>query len=167
MDGTPMLPETRLAVPLVEDYATIAKTMRPDEIAQFLAMSGMREYVPDIAAKAWINSPGPAFVVVDRDNKPLAVSGFTPVHDGVYEAWAAAPLRTWQRHWRAVTKYCVRQMSALLEADAHRIQICALATRTEAHAWYEKGLHMTREGLLRAYCADGSDAVMFARVRGS
>jgi hypothetical protein len=71
----------------------------------------------------------------------------------------------WKRYWRTFTKACRQQMDALLQGDVHRIQICALASRTQAHDWYMKGLKMKREGLLEQFCADGSDAVMFARTR--
>lgn len=159
------LPETRLAVPLIGDYAYIASCMRSDEVQQFLAMSGLLEYVPDVAARAWVMTPGPTFALIDRTNRAVAVAGFCPVRPGVYEAWAAAPMEGWDRYWRAFTKACRRRMDELLARDAHRIQICALASRTQAHDWYVKGLKMTREGLHEKFCADGSDAVMFARVR--
>lgn len=159
------LPELRLAVPLVEDYAYIAKRMRPDEIEQFLAMSGLSTYVPDTAARAWSASTGPTFALIDRDNRPVAVAGFEPIRAGVYEAWAAASMEGWARYWRAFTKTCRREMDRLFANGAHRIQICALASRTQAHGWYEKGLRMQREGVHARFCADGSDAVMYARTR--
>lgn len=166
MDGTPMTPETRISVPLVQDFAYIAERMRPDEVANFLAMSGLDEYVPDVAARSWVMAEGTSFAMLDRSGLPVVVWGFCPIRKGVYEAWAAAPMDGWNRYWRAFTKTCRRQMDEMLTSgDAHRIQVCTLASRVEAHAWYEKGLHMAREGLHRAYCADGSDAVMFARVR--
>jgi hypothetical protein len=43
------------------------------------------------------------------------------------------------------------------------VEVCALASRVETHAWYAR-IGFVREGVLHAYCADGSDAVMFART---
>ena len=159
------LPDLRLGIPLVQDFAWLAERMRPDEIAQFLAYSGMSEYVPDIAARTFAMMGGPAFVFVDRQNMPVIAGGFAPVRTGVYDAWMAGTMDGWAKHWRAITKVCRHEMDRLLDADAHRIQICALATRTHAHQWYERGLHMTREGLHKGFCADGTDAVMFARTK--
>jgi hypothetical protein len=85
MDGTPMLPEIRLGTPIVEDFAYIARNMRADEVAQFLALTGLPEYVPDVAARGFIATQGPAFVMIDRDGLPVLAGGFQPVRQGVYE----------------------------------------------------------------------------------
>jgi hypothetical protein len=154
----------QLAVPILEDFGHLARHMRPDEIEQFMAMSGLAEYVPDVAARALSMQGGPTWAVIDDANRAVLVGGFQPVRPGVFEAWLAGTMECWEKHGRAFTRICRREIDALLADGAHRVQITALASRAGAHEWYERGLGMQREGVLRAYCADGQDAIMFARV---
>lgn len=154
----------RLTAPLIEDFGHLARHMRPDEIEQFLAFSGLPEYVPDIAARAFALTPGPTWAVVDDGNRAVLVGGFQPVRDGVLDGWLAGSMDGWARHGRSFTRICRREIGRVLANGAHRVQIAALASRTAAHDWYERGLGMQREGVLRGYCADGQDAIMFAKV---
>jgi hypothetical protein len=163
-DGTLIASGLKLARPVLEDFAYIMKRMRPDEIEQFLALSGLREYDPDVAARAFAMTAGPTFVLVEADNKPVILGGFEPKRRGVYEAWLAGTMEGWDKHWRRITRECMRQMDTLLTVGAHRIEVCALASRTRTHAWYER-IGFVREARLTGYCADGSDAIMFARTR--
>lgn len=161
------LPEIRLGAPLVDDFAYLARHLRDDERAQYLALTGLAEYVPDVAARAFTASSGPQFVMVDRQGMPVLAGGFCPVRRGVFEGWLVGSQEGWDRSWRAMTKVCRGLMDDLLDAGgAHRIETFALVGRTAAHEWYERGLLMQREGVLRGYFADGQDAVVFARVRG-
>ncbi len=164
MSDSHTIPEIRVGVPLVQDFARIAQDMRPDEIAQSLAFTGRGAYSADLVARALLASDGPQFVLVDRAGMPVAVGGFEPVGPGVFETWGIGTLAGWGKHWRAITKQSRRQMDRLFAAGAHRIQIISLASRTQAHGWYVNGLGMTFEGVLRGYCADGSDAVIHART---
>lgn len=163
-DGTPMLPEIRLGAPIVQDFAYIASRMRPDEIAQYLALTGLHEYVPDVAARALMASPGHSYVMVDRAGLPVLVGGFVPVRRGVFEGWLAGTDEGWATNWRAMTKVCRGLMDDLFANGAHRVETFALASRVQAHEWYERSLKMQREGTLRGYFADGQDAVVFART---
>lgn len=166
MDGMPMIPEIRLGMPIVQDFSYVASRMRPDEIAQYLALTGLIEYVPDVAARSLIASPGNSYVMVARDGLPVLVGGFAPVRLGVFEGWLAGTQDGWANHWRAMTKVCRGLMDDMLQnSGAHRIEIFALSSRTKAHEWYSRGLKMQYEGTLRGYFADGQDAVCYARVR--
>lgn len=153
----------RLAPPLLADFVRIAATMRPDERAQFVALSGLADYDAEAAARALTCITGPAWVAVDDDGRAVLAGGFDPLRPGVYEAWLAGSLEDWQAHGRSFTRICARAIKQLLAGGAHRIQTCALATRTEAHAWYE-ALGFVREGVLRGYGAHGEDFVMYART---
>lgn len=152
----------RLAVPIIEDFAYLAKRMRPDEIEQFLAFSGLPEYVPDVAARTWAATGGEAYALLGNDGCAIAVAGMQPVAPGVMEAWMVGTMDGWDRYWRTLTKLCRRQIDTALKS-AHRVQICSLASRVKAGEWYVRGLGMRREGLLRRY-ANGHDAVMYART---
>jgi hypothetical protein len=155
----------RLAAPILEDFGHLARNMRPDEIDQFLALSGLSEYVPDVAARAFALTGGLVWAVVNDANRAVLVGGFQPVRPGVFDAWLVGTMENWAAHGRAFTRICRRQIQALLADGAHRVQIAALASRTGAHEWYQRGLGMQREGVLRGYCADGQDAIMFARIK--
>ena len=56
-------------------------------------------------------------------------------------------------------------MDYLLGEGYRRIQTLSHVDRHAAHVWYARGLGMTKEGVMRRANGDGSDAVMFARVR--
>ena len=160
-----VVPKVRIGTPILEDFAYLARNMRPDEIDQFVAMTGVGEYNPDIAARCLAAIPGYTWVLVGEDGLPFLVGGFQPIRPGVYEGWLAGTMAGWERHGFAITRICRRQMDALLRTEAHRVQIPALASRTAAHVWYERGLGMTREGRMPGYCADGRDAELFGKVR--
>jgi len=158
------IPEIRVGVPTVGDFAYLAHRLRPDEREQFAAMTG-KPYDPEIAAQTYIVAHGLKYVLVSRDGLPVAAGCFEYLRDGVLETWGIGTPDAWVRYWRAITKVCRRQIDQLLDTGTHRIQITALASRTAAHEWYIRGLGMTREGVLKGYCADGRDAVVFARTK--
>lgn len=153
----------RLARPLLEDFAYVAKRMRADEREQFVALSGLAEYDPDVCARVCAAIPGPAWAYVDGDGYPVLLGGFEPIRPGVYEGWHMATEDGWQRYGRQFHRLCIRLMRDLFASGAHRIQTCALVSRTAAHTWYER-IGMAREGVLNGYCADGQAAIMFART---
>lgn len=160
-------PEIRLGAPILEDFAYIARHMRSDEVQQYLALTGLPEYVPDVAARALAATPGPQFVLVGPDGLPVLVGGFAPVRNGVYEGWLAGTQEGWDKHWRAMTKVARGLMLDIINnGRAHRVETCALVSRVAAHAWYERGLKMRRDGLLPGYFANGEDGVMFSLTRG-
>lgn len=164
-DGS-QIPEIRVGAPVLEDFGHIARHMRPDEIAQYLALTGLPEYAPDVAARALAATPGSQFVMVDRAGLPVLIGGFAPVRRGVFEGWLAGTQDGWSQYWRAMTKVCRGLMEDLLTSGgAHRIETVALAARVAAHAWYERGLRMQSDGVMPGYFADGQDGVVFSLTR--
>lgn len=163
-DGGHMATKLRLATPLIEDVAYLARRMRADEVQQFLALSGLSEYEPDMAARAIASIPGEAFVVLEGDT-PVLLGGFDPLRPGVYEAWLVGTDAAWSVHGHAFTRICRRAIDQILHAGAHRVQVCSLASRTAAHDWYERFLGMAREGVQKRHGANGEDFIMFAKVR--
>lgn len=158
-------PKLRLAVPILEDFGPIARHMRPDEIAQFIALAGLESYHSDTAARAFANTQGPSYVLLDDQKRPVAAGGFDPIRPGVFEAWGIGTLDGWAKHWRGMTFAANRVMRDLFAQGAHRIQTVALASRTGAHEWYERGLRMQREGVHPGFFADGQTGISFARVK--
>lgn len=163
-DGGHMATKLRLAHPLLDDVAYLARRMRADEVQQFLALSGLAEYDADIAARAIASIPGPTYAVLEGD-RPVLLGGFDPLRSGVYEAWLVGTDEAWSKHGHAFTRICRRAINQLLHDGAHRVQVIALDSRKAAHTWYQRGLGFEFEGLLRGHCANGEDAVMFSRVR--
>lgn len=157
---------SRLSRPILEDFAFICRRMREDECAQWCALTGFEHYNPDLAARGLAVLTGPSFSLVDDQGLPYCVGGFEPIRPGVYQTWMAGTDAGWVHHWREITKQSRRLMDDLLAHDAQRIQTYALASRTQAHEWYSRGLKQTFEGVHRRFFADGQDAVCYARVRG-
>lgn len=154
----------RLTAPLLQDYAYIAARMRDDERAQFLAFSGLPEYDPDACALACANLSGPAWLVL-RDDEPVLVGGFDPIRPGVYEGWQMGTDAGWQQHGLEITRMTRRINDDMLAGDGvHRLQLCAMTGREQTFDWYQRGLGYAREATLVGFCADGQDAVMFART---
>lgn len=166
-DGCRDTAEIRVSLPLVQDFAYIAERMRPDEREQFVAFTGVERYDANMAARSYVLSGGLAYALIDRQDKPFAIGWFEELRPGVWEVTGIGTPDGWKRYWRAITKQSRMRMDDLIAGGAHRIQILALASRTDAHRWYERGLGMQREGVLRGYCANGDDAVIYARVRES
>jgi hypothetical protein len=82
----------------------------------------------------------------------------------VFECWLVGTDDGWNRHWHAITRACNRLMKGMFDNGAHRIETCALASRTQAHDWYERFVGMRREGVKVGHFADRQDGIMFART---
>ncbi|MDH1192527.1 hypothetical protein [Stenotrophomonas sp. GD03958] len=150
---------------LIEDLAYLARNMRPDEIAQDLAMTGAAEYDPQQAILKMAAVLGPKFVLL-ADNVPVVAGGFWQVRPGVWEGWQLGTMAGWEKHWRAITKITRRLNDKMLaQAGVHRLQLYGVAGRDKTFEWYERSLGYRREATLSRYCANGADAVLFARTK--
>lgn len=147
---------------MVEDVAYLARHMRPDEIEQYLALTGLAQYDPEIAARAFLSIRGPAFTVIGDDKLPVCCGGFEETRPGIWQPWMVGTMDGWAQHWRFMTKASRRLMRDLFKNGARRIETYALASRKDAHEWYARGLNQQCEGLLRHWFADGQDAVLYA-----
>jgi hypothetical protein len=150
---------------LIEDLAYLARNMRPDEIAQDLAMTGAAEYDPQQAILKMAAVHGPKFVLL-ADGVPVVAGGFWQVRPGVWEGWQLGTMAGWEKHWRAITKITRKLNDKMLaQPDVHRLQLYGQAGRDKTFEWYERSLGYHREATLRRYCANGADAVLFARTK--
>lgn len=162
-DGS--LPEVRIAVPLVEDFALLAQAMRPDEEQQYLALTGFPAYDAQQSARTMIATEGPKWCLIGRDNRPIAAGGFEPARPGVWTAWGVGSLAAWERYPRALTRITRKVMAHLFDTgQAQRIHLYALESRRQAHVWYERGMRMRREGTHPRWFANGETAVCYART---
>ncbi len=148
----------------------LSERMREDERAQFLAVTGLAEFSPDVAAAALIDlaqkSQGFAFTVLQDDNLPAAAGGFHPAGEGVWQAWMAGTEEGWAQQWRAMTKATRWAMERIYEGGAHRIQTSALTGREKAIEWFERSLGFRAEGVWRHFGIRGEDVAHFSRLRG-
>ncbi len=157
---------TTLQPATVADVAFLCQHMREDERAQVLALTHFDAYDPDAVARMLVAKQGPAFSVVREDGMPVVTGGFEPVALGVWQTWMVTCDLAWSEFGLAVTRHVRKTMDSLLQSEGcHRIQTNALTAREEAVLWYERALHMQREGVLRAFGKHGEDIVLFSRVR--
>jgi hypothetical protein len=166
MNAAAHIPDAvRIGSPLLGDFDLVAMDMREDERLQWLATVGRTHYSPTLCARTLVALEGPQFVLVGADSRPLVLGGFEPVRPGVDRGWMAATSSSWDRCWFALTREARRLMRHRFAEGVHRIEAVALASRTRTAEWFERGLGMTREGVLRGYVADGQDAVIYSRTR--
>lgn len=154
---------TTLTKPLLVDFIFICQKLPEDERRQYEALSDGVPYDSERHAIQLAASLGPRWALVKGDGQPLAIGGFSYIRPLVWQDWLIGTPEAWRDHWRSISKHCRRMMDRMLETEAHRIQCVSLADRTAAHHWY-RVLGYEREGTLRAYGANGEDAVMFARI---
>lgn len=153
--------------PFLLDFIKVCAKMPQDEREQLEAFTG-EKYDIDGAAIGNFTVPGPKWVL-KVDDEPICIGGFVPQRPGVYRDFMLTTPEAWEKHWFGVTRIARRAMDAMFKSgQAHRLECIApmarLAARPAIEDWY-KVLLYTREAPLWRYCADGSDAVIFSRVK--
>jgi hypothetical protein len=147
-------------------FMHLAEHLRPDEQANWLAITGMDTYQPDVAVKAMLATPGMAFAIVDAQGIPVVGGGFTNLRGNAWSCWMVGTPEGWESHWRSITRGVRWVMAEMFAAGATRLEVMTLATREAAMTWYERALGMECEGILRAAGAHGEDLAMYARTTG-
>lgn len=146
------------------DIFRVLVALQHDQVEQYEAFAGEKFHAETIASIYHLR-PGPKWTLVEGET-PIGVAGFDLIRPGVWQDWMFTTERAWDPYWRCITKHTRRAMDAMLKTDAHRLQCVSLASRIHAHKWY-RVLGLQLEGTLRGYGANGEDALMFARTRGS
>lgn len=152
-----------LAKPTMLDLLQLASRARPDEIVQWEALTDTAWDIDEVA-NCHFNRRGVKYVLLDGD-RPVVAGGYELVGPQVWQSWMIGTMADWGAHWFAITRHTKRFMDDLLTSGARRLQTNALASRTEAHHWYTKGLGMQSEGVMRNYGANGEDVAMFSRIK--
>jgi hypothetical protein len=152
--------------PFLLDFIKVCASMPEDERKQLEAFTG-QAYDIDGAALGNYTVPGPKWVV-KKDDAPICIGGFVPQRPGVWRDFMLTTPAAWD-NWFTVTRMCRRAMDAMFDSgEAHRLECLTpanrLAQRPEIENWY-RVVGYTREATLWRYLADGSDAVIFSRVR--
>jgi hypothetical protein len=163
--------------PFLLDIVSVCVKAPDDEKAQLEALTG-EPYTLDGAAVGNFISVGPKWVIKHAENEydfeagkatTLVVGGFNPQRPGVWRDFLLTTPEAWERHWFPITRICRRIMDAMfISGQAHRLECIVPAARVQSRPelarWYEVlGYH--EEGVRYGYCANGSDALAFARVK--
>lgn len=153
--------------PLLLDYVKVAIAMPEDERAQLEAFTG-QPFDIDGCAIGNYEVNGHKWVIRDEDGQPLVVGGFRKERPGVWRDFMLTTPAAWENHGFQITRIARRIMDAMfISGQAHRIEcICPsrrVRERPEVAKWY-RCLGYTLEGVLRKYCADEGDAMLFSRV---
>jgi hypothetical protein len=153
--------------PLLGDFLYAAIHMPQDEREQIEAFVGQK-YDIDAVAVGNFMAPGPKWVV-RTDDTVLCVGGFKQQRPGVWRDYMLTTPLAWEKRYAfTVTRTCRRLMDAMFASkQAHRIECIApaarLAKRPELERWY-RHFGYYNEGVRYGYCANGADAIAFARV---
>lgn len=151
--------------PTLIDFLVCANHAPEDQRDHFTKLTGMPYIVDDVAVGNF-QVPGLKWVFKNEKGYPLLVGGFVQQRPGVWRDFLISTEEAFgPKYWMSCTKAARRIMDQMFVADAHRIECIAPASRVKAISWY-RIMGYTLEAPLRKYCADGSDAVAFVRVRG-
>ena len=150
-----------LADPCLTDFLYVCDNLAEDEQRQFVALSG-QPFDADEAAISCHMAPGPKWVMLAEDGKPLAVGGYTLIRKGVWQSWMLAPESSWESHGQEITGYVNEVRKGMLK-QGHRLQTLVLSDRAKARAWYGR-IGLEHEGTLRAYGANGEDIEMYSTI---
>ena len=153
-----------IAIATLADIEHVVQRMRADEVEQYLAFTGHETFDPSWCALTFANYGPIRYVLYDDKGYPAVVAGWYHVYPGVLQCWMAATEDAWEHHWRSITKGCRWLIEELFKLpETRRLQMNALASRTEAIEWYEKSLLMQHTGTVEKYGANGEAAAFFAR----
>ncbi len=149
--------------PLLLDFLKVCHQLPQDERDQLEAFTG-EKYTVDGAAVGNFTVPGPKWVLKNGD-EPLCIGGFVPQRPGVWRDFMLTTPVVWEKHWFTATRNARRAMDAMFQSgQAHRLECISHHSREKAFKWY-KVLGYHREATLHGFCANGADAISFARVR--
>jgi len=155
---------SNIALATLADIEYVVQRMRADEVEQYLAFTGDDVFDPGRCALTFANYGPIRYVLYDSHGFPAVVAGWYHVYPGVMQCWMAATDEAWDNHWRSITKGCRWLMDELCKLPTvRRLQLNALASRTQALNWYQESLQMQHTGTVEKYAAKGEAAAFFAR----
>lgn len=137
----------------------LCENAREDEVDQYEKLMG-EDYDPDVAATLFFEAGPWRTAVVGKNGYPACAGGYRMIVPGVYQSWMVGTPIGWEQDWREIHRATRWLMTALQTSGARRLQTSALASRTEACAWYEK-LGMEYEGTAKGYGTGGEDVAMY------
>lgn len=162
-DGSSGRDTLRLCEATLTDLDLLSQDMRSDEVEQVVAITGA-PFHPGDTAFLFAQLGGPRWTLADPRGLPVACFGVEPRQAGAGRAWMIASKRGWEQYGWRMTRVVRKTLDTLLAEDFERIEVMALASRTAAREWYERGLGMTFEGYHHKWIR-GHDFVTFGKVR--
>lgn len=151
-----------LEKPSVKDIEYVVRNAAPEDQREWGSTHFGGWSCNTIATTIALYMDGIAHVFREADGTPFCLSGFHMEAPGVARSWT---IRTeaWKRHLVTCTRVSRQVIARLLEADTVR--------RLEAWcpAWAERwprALGLEKEAVLRHYASDGTDIVIWSRVKG-
>jgi hypothetical protein len=151
--------------PILLDYIRIVLDMHPEQRTCFTTLTG-QPYDVDAIAMGNFMIPGAKWVF-HANGKPICFGGFAEQRPGVYrDYFVSTPDAFLPECYVFVTRTIRKLIYGMLRGGAHRIECVTPAGRVtpKLHKWYST-IGYNKEALHYGYCADGSDAVCYARVR--
>lgn len=155
--------------PILLDFIRVVLDMDDDQKAHVKAMTG-RDYDVDGLALGAYTTAGPKWCIKHPDGAPMAVGGFAIQRPGVYRDFFMFTREAFRSHNAVhVTRVCRTIMRELLkDPGVHRLEcmvpVARVKARPELDRWY-RILGYKNEALHSAYCADGTAAYCYARVK--
>ena len=156
---------TTLSAPNMMDLLKVCSRPRQDEVEQYQELTG-KDWEVDAVANELYMRQGVKWVILDDDQQPLVVFGADLILPGVWQTWMVGSQKAWDENWKAITRHTRKAMDFMFDqAGARRIQTMALASRSEACKWYEKGLRMTQESIAKGFGVTGQDFACFVKLK--
>jgi hypothetical protein len=146
------------------DLFRICRDARPDEIEQYEAFVGGAWDV-DAVVNDLFNRSGTRFALMN-DSVAIAVCGWEPVIDGVWQAWMVGTMENWEKYWRSITKLCRETVNIMFSNEGtRRLQIAVLASREKTCEWYVRGMKFHYESTMQQFGAEGEDVSIYVKLR--
>ena len=152
--------------PGLDHFLQVFIDLPSDEQEQWSKIVGA-PYDAGRAATLAYMADGPVWAVVTADGETLVVTGATFIRQGVYRVWYAARSVAWREYGEYVTDITNGLIQVMFhDFGAHRLEVICLPERTRARHWYERHLRLQFEAHMAKFCADGTDAVLYAAIKG-
>src|SRR5215472_12039856 len=102
----------------------------------------------------------------ENDYQVLGCAGLRPLWGGAYEGWIhSKDFHTFNRHKIFVIRFIVKYLKFIMDQpDTRRIQAVIHSEDVRARA-FVRFLGFKAEGVMKKYGPDGSNFIMYARVK--
>jgi len=145
------------------DLLRICQDARPDEIEQYEAFVGVEWHVETVVNDLF-NRPGARWSLME-ENMPLAVCGWEPVINGVWQAWMVGTMVNWDKRWRSITKLCRETIDIMFSIEGtRRLQIGVLSSRTKTCEWYIRSMKFHYESTMKNFGFGGEDLSIYVKL---
>jgi hypothetical protein len=155
-----------LTTPTLSDFVLVCHHLPAEQRYMFKALGGFPHYDADAVALELAARNGPKWALIhDGTHQPIGIGGLTCIAPGVWSDFLITVAGAWRTYPNVITRHVRRALvAAFATDDVRRVQAITLASAERVRAWYRL-IGFEYEGCLRAYAANGEDAVIYARVK--